>query len=418
MPKSVGRSCAGQQRARTCRSIGLALVAAALTYGCTHAPQQKEVRARPVPQASPWAAPTSTVQWNEYASELIAVNKVGQFPALRTLAYVNVAINNAIVTAQAQGIRPEGAAASAAAGTLAHFFPKDDHAIAARLASERFALGAGYRADFSVGMDIGRNAAADVVEMAKTDRATLPWSGTAPTGPEKWSSLSTPPSAPLGAQLGAVRPFFLTRASEFRAPPPPALSSQEFTATLDEVRKIAESRTYEQLRYARYWENLTGAFTAGVWNELAREMIAARGADEAQSARVLGVMHMAGFDAILACHDSKYVYWLPRPTQLDPKISVAVGVPNHPSYPSNHACISGAMGLVLDAHFPEQRRRFSAMARQAAESRIYGGIHYRIDVDEGLKIAERVAARALQTGLPAARPFVPNPGNAFMAATD
>ena len=86
MLKVVGRSCAGQRRARTYRSIALALVAAALTYGCSHAPQQKDAGARPISPASPWAAPTSTVQWNEYASELIAANKVGQFPALRTLA--------------------------------------------------------------------------------------------------------------------------------------------------------------------------------------------------------------------------------------------------------------------------------------------------------------------------------------------
>jgi hypothetical protein len=118
-------------------------------------------------------------------------------------------------------------------------------------------------------------------------------------------------------------------------------------------------------------------------------------------------MHMAGFDAILACHESKYVYWVPRPTQLDPEIKLAIGVPNHPSYPSNHACISGAMGLVLDAHFPEQRGRYRAMAQQAGESRIYGGIHYRIDVDEGMKIAQNVSALAIKTGLPSDRPFVP-----------
>ena len=145
----------------------------------------------------------------------------------------------------------------------------------------------------------------------------------------------------------------MTSASEFRAPPPPPLKSAEFMATLSEVRRISDTRSYEQLRYARYWENLTGAFTAGVWNEFAREAIAARGLGEAESARVLAQMHMAGFDSILACHDSTYVYWFPRPTQVDPQIQLAVGVPNHPSYPSNHACISGAMGLVLDAQFPD-----------------------------------------------------------------
>jgi hypothetical protein len=351
-------------------------------------------------------SPSSTVQWNEFASELIARNRVGQFPALRTFAYVNLAISNATAGSDAKGIAAQGAAAGAAAEMLVALFPKEETAIRGRLAAETGALGASHQADFIAGVDRGRGAASEVVAMAKADRASGQWSGTVPTGDGMWASRSTPPAPPLGAQLGGVRPFFMKTASEFRAPPPPALNSPEFKVTLAEVRQISDTRTYEQLSLARYWENLTGSFTAGVWNEIARDAIAAQGLGEAESARLLAVMHMAGFDALVACHDSKYTYWVPRPTQLDPQIQVPIGLPNHPSYPSNHACISGAMGLVLDAKFPDQRGRYFAMGRQAGESRIYGGIHYRIDVDEGLTIAQKVAARALETGVPSGRQFV------------
>jgi len=122
---------------------------------------------------------------------------------------------------------------------------------------------------------------------------------------------------------------------------------------------------------------------------------------------VLALVHMAGVDANIASHESKYTYWVPRPTQADPGIRLAIGVPNHPSYPSNHACISGTIGLVLDEQFPDERGRYFAMGRQAGESRIYAGIHYRIDVDEGLVIARKVATRALEVDVPADRPFVP-----------
>ena len=394
------------QALRTFGVFAFAMTFGALVNGCTHQQVQPATVQSTAP-SSPWAAPTSTVQWNEFASELIARNQVGQYPALRTLAYVNLAINNAIVVAGTKATRPEGATAGAAAATLGFLFPKEEKAISARLDGETAALGASNRAEFVAGVEVGRTAAEDVIAMAKADRSSVAWPGMLPSGEDKWMSLTAPPSAPMGPQLGGVRPFFMTTASEFRAPPPPSLKSPEFIATLTEVRKISDTRTYEQLRYARYWENLTGAFTAGVWNEFAREMIAARGLGEAESARVLAMMHMAGFDSILACHDSKYVYWVPRPTQLDPDIKLAVGAPNHPSYPSNHACISGAMGLVLDAQFPEQRGRFAAMARQAGESRIYAGIHYRIDVDEGMNIAQKIASRAIETGMPASRPFVP-----------
>src|SRR5437773_6360872 len=113
------------------------------------------------------------------ACELIARNQVGWFPAQRTLAYMNLAMNNAMVVVRTQGKKPEGAAAGAAAVTLAFFFPKDEQAIAARLAGETAALGAsGYRPDFAAGIETGRAAAADVIAMAKADRASAAWTGT------------------------------------------------------------------------------------------------------------------------------------------------------------------------------------------------------------------------------------------------
>ena len=204
-----------------------------------------------------------------------------------------------------------------------------------------------------------------------------------------------------------MRPFFLTTGADFRAPAPPSVDSAAFQKNVSEVRAISDRRTNEQVRIAQYWENLTGSFAAGLWNDAARGAISSHGLSEAESARVLALVHMVNVDANIACHDSKYAYWVPRPTQVDPGIRLAIGVPNHPSYPSNHACISGAIGLVLDAQFPDERGRYFAMGRQAGESRIYAGIHYRIDVDEGLVIANKVAARALEVGVPADRPFVP-----------
>ena len=383
----------------------LVIVAIGLLAACADAPMRAAAEGA---APSPWAAPTATVRWNEYACDLIARNQVGQFPANRTLAYLNLAMNNAIVSARTKGVRPEGAAAGAAAAVLTAFFPKDAQAVAARLAMETGALGAqGYRPDFSAGVEIGRAAGDDVVAMAKADRVDVPWTGSLPTGEGKWISRAQPPAPPLGPQFGAMRTFFLANGREFRAPPPPDLASPQFKATLQEVRTISDGRTHEQVRIAQYWEGLTGPFTIGMWNQYARDAISARGMGEAESARVLALMHMAAFDANIACHDSKYTYWVPRPTQLDPAITLAIGVPNHPSYPSNHACISGTAGLVLDAQFPEQRGRYARMAQEAALSRLYGGIHYRIDLDEGMAIARKVASRALDVGMPGDRPFTP-----------
>ena len=397
-----------ESHARRWSGAGLVLVAAVLfAGGCAQQQQRGATTDASQRAASPWMQPTSTMSWNEYACDLIARNQVGQFPASRTLAYVNLAINNALVTARQQSRKPDGAAAGAAATTLSYFFPKDEQAIAGRLAGETAAMGNdGKRADFAAGVELGRAAATDVIASAKADRSDLAWSGPLPTDPNKWSSRVQPARPPLGPRLGEMRPFFLTTGADFRAPAPPAYDSAAFRATVLEVRTVSDHRTNEQVRIAQYWENLTGSFGAGHWNEVARGAISSHGLSEADSARILALVHMAGVDATIACHDSKYVYWVPRPTQVDPEIHLAIGVPNHPSYPSNHACISGAIGAVLDAQFPDQGGRYSAMARQAGESRLYGGIHYRIDLDEGFVIARKVSARAMEVGVPADRAFV------------
>ncbi|MES3015295.1 MAG: hypothetical protein V4750_16430 [Pseudomonadota bacterium] len=194
---------------------------------------------------------------------------------------------------------------------------------------------------------------------------------------------------------------------EFRVPPAAPWGSDAFKAQTREVRDIADARTNEQLRVAQNWENLTGSFAAGAWNVRARAAMAAKGLDEPTTARVLATMHMAGFDGVVACHDSKYAYWVPRPSQADPGISVAITLPNHPSYPSNHSCISGAMGRVLDASIPGSNGMFEAMGRQAGTSRLYGGIHYQMDLDAGEAIAAKVAARALQSGPVSGQVFTP-----------
>jgi hypothetical protein len=383
-----------------------AVLTMVLLGGCAGSPERGAAPAAS-PSASPWALPTATMRWNDHALELIARNQIGQVPAARVLAYTNLAINNAIVSARQQGRKPDGAAAGAAATVLAFLFQKDEPVIASRLAGEAAAIGAEGRPDFAAGVQIGRAAASEVIAGARNDRVAAPWSGSVPAGPDKWASQMQPPRPPLGPQLGGARPFFMTTGDGFRPAAPPAHDSAAFKAAVAEVRAVSDKRTGEQLRIAQYWENLTGAFAAGLWNEVARGAISARGVGEAESARILAMMHMVAIDAFIACHDAKYAYWVPRPTQVDPEIRLAIGLPNHPSYPSNHACVSGAMGLVLDSYFPELGGRYFAMGRQAGKSRIYAGIHYRFDVDDGYVIARKVSAKALQAGIPPDRPFTP-----------
>jgi hypothetical protein len=357
---------------------------------------------KPATVASPWASPSAVMRWNEFACDLIGRNQSGPQGSVRTLAYLNLAVNNAIVSAEKEKRGSDGAAAGAAATILAYLFPNDAASIMARLAGETAAIGAGtLRDDFAAGVQIGKAAATEVVASVKTDRYDLVWEVTVPTDTTKWQSRLQPARPPIFPRLGEMRPFFLTKASEFRPPPPPALDSTEFKTALAEVRKIADTRTPQQLRIAQYWEN------GGPWNEVARDAISAHGLSDAEAARVLALAYMAQMDAFIACHEAKYVYWFPRPSQVDPGIVVAIGVPNHPSYPANHGCVSTALATVLDASFLDQQGRYTAMARQAAESRVYGGIHYRFDVETGMDVGRKIAGKTLASGLPRNRAYLP-----------
>ena len=242
----------------------------------------------------------------------------------------------------------------------------------------------------------GRAAAQLVVEQAKTDNFFAPWSGTVPTGPGLWFSTSVPPAPPVGVLFGKARPYFLRSGDQFRPPPPPAFGSPAYLAALAEVRQISDTRTAEQDSIAKFWALPAGTYAPpGYWNAEAARLIGQYHLGERQAVRVFALMNRVGFDAIIASHDAKFTYWFIRPTQADPAITLAVGLPNFPSYPSNHATISGAMTTVLGAIFPREATRLNGLADQAALSRLYAGIHYRFDNETGLRLGRTIAAFAL-----------------------
>jgi membrane-associated phospholipid phosphatase len=74
-------------------------------------------------------------------------------------------------------------------------------------------------------------------------------------------------------------------------------------------------------------------------------------------------------------------------------------MPNHPSYPSGHSCLTGAFMAVLADAFPSERARLDGIVEAAGLSRIYGGIHYRFDIEAGQEIGRGAAALALAGSL-------------------
>jgi hypothetical protein len=346
---------------------------------------------------------TASAEWSAVARGLVSARQSNAFQAIRNYATLNLAQYNAVVAAEhaSHGGRPlsqRAAVAAASAVALAYAYPSDqatlEDLLHQQLTNPHW-LEEGSD-DVRRAVAIGRAVGEQVVAHAKTDRLFDPWTGTVPTGPGIWFSSATPPVPPGGAGFGGARPFFLTSTSQFRPAPPPAFGSAEFLAALGEVRHISDTRTAEQDSIAKVWALPLGTISpAGYWNQEAAEMAGAHGFNERRTARLLAVASMAAFDALIACNDAKYTYWLLRPTQADPGIKLAIGLPNFPSYPSNHACISAAEAEVIAAYVPGNSHRLRGLANDAALSRVYGGIHYRFDGVAGLALGRQVAQHVL-----------------------
>ena len=75
---------------------------------------------------------------------------------------------------------------------------------------------------------------------------------------------------------------------------------------------------------------------------------------------------------------------------LHAAIRTIIGLPNFPSYTSGHSTFSAAAATVLTYLFPSGREYFEAEMEEAAISRLFGGIHYRSDIEVGKDHGRRV----------------------------
>ena len=111
---------------------------------------------------------------------------------------------------------------------------------------------------------------------------------------------------------------------------------------------------------------------------------------------MLAHLGVAQADAFIACWDSKFAYWSGRPIGLIPGFASTIITPNFPSYISGHSTVSGASATVLARFFPGDGARLTAMAEEAAISRLYGGIHWRSDNEMGLVVGRQVGELAVE----------------------
>ncbi len=346
---------------------------------------------------------TASTRWNERATVLVTQRPPANAQAAtsRILTYLSLAQYRAVLAAEKSKDGPSHPSVAAAVGgasvaVLSAFFPLDAASIEAQLDNDLAAPqwpGARHE-DVPAGEAVGRAVGAAVLAQAATDNYFVVSPGTPPVGPGYWVA-----NGAIVRGMHGARPFFLATPDQIRPVPPPAFGSAAFLADLAEVRGISDTRTPEQLAIAQYWNTSVGPFTAGALNLIIDALITDHRRTEREAARILAYANAAAFDAQIACFDAKFHYWFIRPSQADPLITLPIGLPNHPSYPSGHSCITGALMTVAASAFPSESGRLEAIIAEAGMSRVYGGIHYRFDIEAGQGIGRAAAALALAGSL-------------------
>jgi hypothetical protein len=356
-----------------------------------------------------WRTEAVTIPWTRLQLGRHIKHKMSPTRGARGLALMHVAMHDAYVLALAHGLDSKFAVSQSAADVLSYLYASEEDAFERVLLSIVTRSTGTQPADYSEAvrraLSLGKLVAAAVVDRAEHDGAQRGWNGSRLEwygdgryyGPGTWEPTPPyyyyPPNEPFAP---GWKTWVMERGDQFR-PTPPAYGSPRFIRDLKEVVEVVEHITPEQLAIAKYWVAGNGSVTPpGQWNQIAIEEVNKAKLSESETVRLFATMNIAMADAFIAVWDAKYHYWTIRPITaakrlLGKNLKPPILTPPFPSYVSGHSGFSGAAARVLGAYIPAEAKRYDAMAEEAAVSRLYGGIHYRHDNDDGLVMGRRIA---------------------------
>ncbi len=344
--------------------------------------------------------------------------QLGPGRSSRAMAIVHIAIFEAVnaikrdylsyagIPATHPNASMDAAIAQAAHDTLVALFPSQAESIHELLSEDLADIGPpASRRD--AGILVGQNAAAAILAMRASDHSQHPESlmgidyiPSSDAGFWRQDPISLIPLA-LGAHWGEVTTFVLTSASQFRVPPPPAMSSAAYTTAFEEVKRLGgdgvvtpTQRTTEQTQIGIYWAyDGTPSLCAPprLYNQIAVQIAEQKRTHVIELARLLALVNTAMADSGTAAWESKYFYALWRPitgiresdpgtgptgngdgnpaTMGDPTFSPLGApasnltgpnfTPPFPAYPSGHAVFGGALFQTLRNFYGTDQIRFT-----------------------------------------------------------
>jgi PAP2 superfamily len=388
-------------------------------------------------QGPPAGAPdTYVTDWDAVGSQAFGAAALTPAEGHVIFAYVAIAVYDSVMAVEG-GYRPfavkvdapEGASAQAAVAAtahrvLSHYLPAQAPMLDAALVASLATIPDGQ--EKTDGIAVGEEVADRLIAQRAEDgfRASVTYTPPSPPIPGVW--LPTAPSPPIGTYLGLMQPFSLNSADQFRPGGPPALSSKRWARDYNEVKMIGSStsteRTAEQTLAARFWAEPPVQQARGSF----RKFVLDHDLDVVQAARFMAMTSVVYADALIACFEAKYQYAFWRPitairagdtdgnaaTVGDPAWSPLLpATPNHPEYPSAHSCITPAAGRVIARFLGTRRIDFTVpsltglgdrhyqtvadLTYDVGNARIWGGIHYRSAVEDGVAIGKNTVNHVL-----------------------
>ena len=385
------------------------------------------------------------LDWNAIAVDTVVANKQNPFAQARYGAIVQVAVFEAVnaITGDYQpylgtitappGASAEAAAIEAAYGVLNAYFPSAG-LDAARANSLAQIPDGQAKID---GIATGDAAASAMVALRGNDGSSPPqFKIPGPPVPGEWQAT---PSCPIvnGIAVGIlfqwqyVTPFGISSASDFLLDPPPALTSNKYAKTYNEVMTVGSvdstERPPDRANVALFFAASSSTL---VFNQAARQVSQEQGRSLSENARALALINMANNDSLVATFLNKYHYnfWRPETaihagdtdgnpkTDPDPSYVPFIVTPCFPSYPSAHGSASNAEAEVMRRLYGEaghsitltnpavpsivlQYTSFKQITDDISDARVYGGIHFRTDQVAGTQLGRAVGTAVYKNNL-------------------
>jgi hypothetical protein len=376
-------------------------------------------------------------EWNGLLLDSVRAMRTNPPMASRQMAILNVSIFDAVngldegfklyhvAGPGPAGASPEAAAIAAGHRVLSALYPARQ-AIFDQARGEQLAAIPDGSAK-QQGVDWGTAVADQILTLRQDDGSSVAVGYEEAPGAGWW--IPTPPAfaAPLLPGWGQVRPWTMTHGAQFRVSAPPPVTSPQYFAAFEEVRLLGDSdsplRTADQTEIARFWDDGAGTQTPpGHWIDIARLVSAQQGLDLLDTARLFALLGMTVADAAIVAWDNKFHYnhWRPYTgvleadddgnpaTTFEADWNSLIATPPFPAYTSGHSTFSGGSGRLLGLFFgrddvgftigsdglPGEQRSFASFSQaseEAGQSRIYGGIHWQYDNQQGLSSGRALA---------------------------